>query len=182
MIIFWKRGIFYKTYVNFDLPACLYVKHFGTRYVPVSGPRFLSASRFLRHAASLPSLALVAALHAAALRRGAVLGPPLIHAYSACCPRGSRRSPHTHGNVLARAVPGGDRPVLWTGEGDGQGGDSVPRHVHEGRDGGRREGGVCKIARVSRTRKLHNMIGRRHRCFPFRMSSVADSGCYQVKV
>ena len=61
--------------MNFDLPACLYVKHFGTRYVPVSLPRFLSASRFLRHAASLPSLALVAALHAAALRLGAVLAP-----------------------------------------------------------------------------------------------------------
>uniref|UniRef100_A0A0E0F2R8 Pentacotripeptide-repeat region of PRORP domain-containing protein n=1 Tax=Oryza meridionalis TaxID=40149 RepID=A0A0E0F2R8_9ORYZ len=38
----------------------------------------------LRRAASLPSLPLVASLHAAALRRGAVLAPSLIHAYSAC--------------------------------------------------------------------------------------------------
>ncbi|KAG8091275.1 hypothetical protein GUJ93_ZPchr0011g27968 [Zizania palustris] len=38
----------------------------------------------LRCAASLPSLPLVASLHAAALRRSAVLVPSLIHAYSAC--------------------------------------------------------------------------------------------------
>ncbi|XP_015697915.2 putative pentatricopeptide repeat-containing protein At3g13770, mitochondrial [Oryza brachyantha] len=38
----------------------------------------------LRRAAALPSLPLVASLHAAALRRSAVLAPSLIHAYSAC--------------------------------------------------------------------------------------------------
>ncbi|KAL6870725.1 hypothetical protein ACP4OV_014573 [Aristida adscensionis] len=38
----------------------------------------------LRRAASLPSLPLVASLHAAALRRGVLLAPSLIHAYSSC--------------------------------------------------------------------------------------------------
>ncbi|KAI4997348.1 hypothetical protein ZWY2020_052690 [Hordeum vulgare] len=46
----------------------------------------------LRRAASLPSLSLVASLHAAALRRGAVLVPSLIHAYSACGDPASARS------------------------------------------------------------------------------------------
>jgi pentatricopeptide repeat protein len=46
----------------------------------------------LRRAASLPSLPLVASLHAAALRRGAVLVPSLIHAYSACGDPTSARS------------------------------------------------------------------------------------------
>ncbi|KAL6658369.1 hypothetical protein ACP70R_003955 [Stipagrostis hirtigluma subsp. patula] len=38
----------------------------------------------LRRAASLPSLPLVATLHASSLRRGVVLVPSLIHAYSSC--------------------------------------------------------------------------------------------------
>uniref|UniRef100_A0ACD5X0X5 Uncharacterized protein n=1 Tax=Avena sativa TaxID=4498 RepID=A0ACD5X0X5_AVESA len=46
----------------------------------------------LRRAASLPSLPLVSSLHAAALRRGAVLVPSLIHAYSACGDPASARS------------------------------------------------------------------------------------------
>ncbi|KAL5204230.1 hypothetical protein ABZP36_009101 [Zizania latifolia] len=46
----------------------------------------------LRRAASLPSLPLVASLHAAALRRSAVLVPSLIHAYSACGDLSSARN------------------------------------------------------------------------------------------
>ncbi|KAM3311942.1 hypothetical protein ACQJBY_032127 [Aegilops geniculata] len=49
-------------------------------------------AELLRRAASLPSLSLVASLHAAALRRGAVLVPSLIHAYSACGDPASARS------------------------------------------------------------------------------------------
>lgn len=49
-------------------------------------------AELLRQAASLPSLSLVASLHAAALRRGAVLVPSLIHAYSACGDPASARS------------------------------------------------------------------------------------------
>ncbi|GJN28246.1 hypothetical protein PR202_gb16350 [Eleusine coracana subsp. coracana] len=38
----------------------------------------------LRRAATMPSLPLVSSLHAATLRRGVLLAPSLIHAYSAC--------------------------------------------------------------------------------------------------
>ncbi|KAF7048312.1 hypothetical protein CFC21_057098 [Triticum aestivum] len=49
-------------------------------------------AELFRRAASLPSLSLVASLHGAALRRGAVLVPSLIHAYSACGDPASARS------------------------------------------------------------------------------------------
>ncbi|XP_062182301.1 putative pentatricopeptide repeat-containing protein At3g13770, mitochondrial [Phragmites australis] len=46
----------------------------------------------LRRAASLPSFPLVSSLHAASLRRGALLVPSLIHAYSACGDLASARN------------------------------------------------------------------------------------------
>ena len=49
-------------------------------------------AELLRRAASLPSLPLVASLHAAAFRRGALLVPSLIHAYSACGDPASARN------------------------------------------------------------------------------------------